>query len=655
MTPLLQVLPSLLFAAVSAQTALRFSTPVPISLTLNGSGPVTQVLSSDRATSLSVHIASMHLPPGATLTIGTEDGRDKVVYSGDLRDVYSAVFTQPRILLNYSSPTYSMNSSSAPIVTIDTYFVGGAGGGTESICTSTGDASKPAACYASDVAKTKASKAVARLRMGGSGLCTGWLFGADGYLLTNNHCIGTAAVAATTSIELGAACATCNNPSNNVQLACKGTVVASSVELIATSVELDFSLVKLNLLLDMDLSSYGYLQARDSTAVLNEPIWLVGHPGGKPTRMATVVEGNATGSIVSLNVANSCQSNEVGYLLDTQGGSSGSPVLSTKDNSVIALHNCGGCDASTLSNAGIPITSILAHLRANGVALPPNAIMATPTPTPTPTTTPTPTPTTTPTPTPTSTPIRLCTISNRAVFEYYSGVYYGSPSFSANEQFEYDESTGAVRVASNGQCLDAWSSDGGASYHLHTYACDASNANQRWTIANGQVQHRTHGICLTTVAGASAIGVARCDASAVRQWISPTNCRTSSTVRSFVQLVTSRQRVVSEWYTSVLAKAPAGGWTELWEQVAGGGLRSFSNGQCLDAYLVGGSSYTLHTYACDASNGNQKWSVGNGLVKHATHPNLCLDIDPTDPNMAAQTWTCYANAVNQRVDVVAFE
>ncbi|KDO16397.1 hypothetical protein SPRG_18078, partial [Saprolegnia parasitica CBS 223.65] len=119
---------SLLFAAVSAQTALRFSTPVPISLTLDGSGPVTQVLSSDRATSLSVHIASMHLPPGATLTIGTEDGRDKVVYSGDLRDVYSAVFTQPRILLKYSSPTYSMNSSSnAPIVTIDTYFAGGTG------------------------------------------------------------------------------------------------------------------------------------------------------------------------------------------------------------------------------------------------------------------------------------------------------------------------------------------------------------------------------------------------------------------------------------------------------------------------------------------------------------------------------------------------
>ncbi|KDO16396.1 hypothetical protein SPRG_18077 [Saprolegnia parasitica CBS 223.65] len=351
--------------------------------------------------------------------------------------------------------------------------------------------------------------------MGGSGLCTGWLFGADGYLLTNNHCIGTAAVAARTLVELGAACATCNDPRNNVQLACTGTVAASSVELIATSVELDFSLVKLNLLLDMDLSSYGYryLQARESPPTLHEPVWLVGHPGGKPKRIVTITDGGTTGSIVSLNVTNSCRSNEVGYLLHTQGGSSGSPVLSQRDNSVIALHNCGGCSAKSPSNAGIPITRILAYLRSSGVTLPPNAIMPTPTPT----------PTTTPTPTPTSTPIRLCTTSNRVLYEYDASLYLGKLYFHTNDQFELDESTGAVRAASNGQCLDAYLD--GSSYHLHTYVCDASNVNQRWTITNGQVQHRTHGLCLTTVAGASAIGVADCDTSAERQWISPTNCR----------------------------------------------------------------------------------------------------------------------------------
>ncbi|EQC26582.1 hypothetical protein SDRG_15612, partial [Saprolegnia diclina VS20] len=52
---------------------------------------------------------------------------------------------------------------------------------------------------------------------------------------------------------------------------------------------------------------------------------------------------------------------------------------------------------------------------------------------------------------------------------------------------------------------------------------------------------------------------------------------------------------------------------------------------------------------------NQKWIVGNGQIKHATHPNLCLDVDPTDANSAAQVWTCYANAINQRFSVVAFE
>ncbi|EQC38016.1 hypothetical protein SDRG_04446 [Saprolegnia diclina VS20] len=162
-----------LASAVYSQAPLQFSTPMPYVLTLNGSGPVTQIISRPRATSLSVHIASMRLPPGATLTIGTEDGRDKVVYTGDLDDVDSAVFTQPRLLLNYSSPTYSTGSS-APIVTIDTYFAGGANaGGLESICSTAGYASVGVACLYADAAKTAVSRAVARLVIRGKSLCTG--------------------------------------------------------------------------------------------------------------------------------------------------------------------------------------------------------------------------------------------------------------------------------------------------------------------------------------------------------------------------------------------------------------------------------------------------------------------------------------------------
>ncbi|EQC38017.1 hypothetical protein SDRG_04447 [Saprolegnia diclina VS20] len=235
-------------------------------------------------------------------------------------------------------------------------------------------------------------------------------------MLTNNHCVPSDDDAKYVQVEFGATCASCEDPKNFVQLACKGTMVASSVTLVATSHALDFSLVKLNLFPYIgDLSSYGYLQARDSVPVLDEPIWLAGHPRGSPMRIASTTDGGVPGTIVSTNVADSCSTNAVGYLLDTESGSSGSPVLSTTDNSVIALHNCGGCNAATKSNGGIPIASILAYLRTNGIPLPPNSVSATPTPTPTmtpastktpppPTQTKTPTPTQAPTQNPTQNP-----------------------------------------------------------------------------------------------------------------------------------------------------------------------------------------------------------------------------------------------------------
>ena len=63
---------------------------------------------------------------------------------------------------------------------------------------------------------------------------------------------------------------------------------------------------------------------------------------------------------------------EVGYWADTQGGSSGSPVLSYNDNTVIALHHCAGDAASCGDmNRAINITNIITDLGSN---LPPNAV-----------------------------------------------------------------------------------------------------------------------------------------------------------------------------------------------------------------------------------------------------------------------------------------
>ncbi|EQC26017.1 hypothetical protein SDRG_16164 [Saprolegnia diclina VS20] len=46
------------------------------------------------------------------------------------------------------------------------------------------------------------------------------------------------------------------------------------------------------------------------------------------------------------------------------------------------------------------------------------------------------------------------------------------------------------------------------------------------------------------------------------------------------------------------------------------------------------------------------WTIDSARqrIKHRTHPNLCLDVDPTQNNKV-QVWSCYDNAPNQRIAI----
>ena len=236
----------------------------------------------------------------------------------------------------------------------------------EAICGK--DNTKAAVCYKPELATHYArAQSVARLLIGGTSLCTGWLLGSEGHLITNNHCIADAAAAAHIQFEFGAECATCSDPNNTKQLACKGTIVATSATLIRTNADLDYTLVKLNVKAGVNMAPYGYLQARESGPLLGEQIYIAQHPAGKPRRLGVVLDTGKPGTIENLSV-DKCVKNEVGYMVDTEGGSSGSPVLSPKDHAVVALHNCGGC-----LNGGIKISDVVADLK-NANQLPPNAL-----------------------------------------------------------------------------------------------------------------------------------------------------------------------------------------------------------------------------------------------------------------------------------------
>jgi hypothetical protein len=223
-----------------------------------------------------------------------------------------------------------------------------------------GDDSGWARCYESSEPQIyHHSRAVARLLINGSSACTGWLVGNQGHLLTNNHCIATDTDARNTTYEFMAEGATCAT-SCATWGACPGTVVATSATLVKTDAPRDYTLVQLP---TNPTSTHGFLQLRATGAVVDERIYVPQHPAayGKKIAVTSSATADASGyaEVYSLTEL-ACQSggpSDVGYYADTQGGSSGSPVIGYADHQVVSLHHCANCP-----NRGVPIQEIITHL-----------------------------------------------------------------------------------------------------------------------------------------------------------------------------------------------------------------------------------------------------------------------------------------------------
>ena len=120
--------------------------------------------------------------------------------------------------------------------------------------------------------------------------------------------------------------------------ACPGTVVATGATLVKTDAPRDYTLLQLP---TNPTATYGFLQLRSTGAVVDERIYVPQHPAayGKKIAVNSTAAADASGyaEVYSLNEP-ACQSggpSDVGYYADTQGGSSGSPVLGYADAVVV--------------------------------------------------------------------------------------------------------------------------------------------------------------------------------------------------------------------------------------------------------------------------------------------------------------------------------
>lgn len=225
-----------------------------------------------------------------------------------------------------------------------------------SICSS--DNKERIACYQGTTMYEKA-KSVCRLLIGGSSLCTGWLLGSEGHLMTNNHCIGSASNAQNTDYIFNYQYSGCTGSGEATR-----DVVASSATFIKTNSSLDYTLVKLP---TNPTATYGYLSLSTAVPAKGDRIYIPQHPGGRRKEISVKTDTDANaGGFSQVFESKTGSGQQVRYYADTEGGSSGSPVLDYNSNLVIAIHNTGGCPNGSYGRCDNLISSIGSDMPTNG-------------------------------------------------------------------------------------------------------------------------------------------------------------------------------------------------------------------------------------------------------------------------------------------------
>lgn len=313
---------------------------------------------------IKIHFDHFALPAGVTLEVASPDGREVYRYSKDAlgphtvdaalgqngRTSFSAMSIHAPVVLLRLVGTAREPWSSEHGVRVSRYHEGfpeamlpelqrahllDGGIGPESICGT--DDKEPAVCYAStDSTAFDRSRPVARILIGGASLCTAWRVGPDNRVFTNNHCTATQSGVASTEVWFNYQQASCGGASATV------TKVAGDT-LLATQATLDYTLFTVK---DFaTIGSFGYLGLDVRQPTLSEEIFIAGHPGGRQKELSVISDRDGGGRcrVNDPDADGNAVNSDAGYYCDTEGGSSGSPVIARSSNRAIALHHFGGC------------------------------------------------------------------------------------------------------------------------------------------------------------------------------------------------------------------------------------------------------------------------------------------------------------------------
>ena len=314
---------------------------------------------SSGATFLRVHFSRLNLPDGDYVTVSSPDGTDFWTYTGrgphGTGELWSFMVEGDTAIVELHAGNAAIKGRAARFgLAIDRIAHGTAPMDLDPIdkviCGTNG--SQNAVCQPGINMNP-----VARLSFqsgGSSFVCTGWLVAGSNAntMLTNNRCVDNQTEVSTVQARFNYQTTTCTGTTQATFSSYAGGTF------LRTSTSLDYTILTLQ---GNPEATWGEYTATSKLPVVGMAINFPQHPGGglkkigfwKDSAQTLRCDVAATGG--SYGYATGSQ---MDYSCDSEGGSSGSPIMDAGTGRIIGLHHLGGVSSSPCENAGTMMKNV---------------------------------------------------------------------------------------------------------------------------------------------------------------------------------------------------------------------------------------------------------------------------------------------------------
>lgn len=349
--------------------AYRAETPHPYPLGARERPVVwTDTVISPGAAFIRVHFTGMSLARGDYLTVSSPDRTQVQTYMGQGPrrdgDVWSFSIAGDAAIVEIHAAGRGMGFG---------YRIDAVGHGTaridptpEVVCGS--DGREDVACHTRDKVFAAAQSPVARLLFASGGflfLCTGWL--ADGAnpstLVTNNHCISRQREVDSLEARFNFQATKCGGSTLAPAMSYAGGLLLKTNDIRAHGSREGLDYTLLTLLGNPELT-WGKIVPSSRPVAAGDPIWFIQHPGGRPKEVGFWDDADHTVlcqlDAVDQSLQGVARDSQAFYSCDSEGGSSGSPIVDPATGHAIALHHFGGITTNPCLNGGTEMAPICA-------------------------------------------------------------------------------------------------------------------------------------------------------------------------------------------------------------------------------------------------------------------------------------------------------